>query len=75
VGLGVKAQRKRPVSGVEGLINTVGVARSPIRLTGKVFVHGELWEARSKESIAEGDPVRVIGIEGLRLEVLKEDRS
>ncbi len=72
VGLGLKAQRKRSVSGVEGLIDMIGMARGPINSSGKVFMHGELWDAHSKEHIVEGEQVRVVGVEGLKLEVVKE---
>jgi membrane-bound serine protease (ClpP class) len=65
----VEAQRHVPVTGQEGLLGTVGTARTAIDRTGKVFIHGEYWDARSKERIAEGAKVKVVGIEGLTLDV------
>jgi len=73
--LALKAQRRVAVSGAEGLINLIGVAQGPIQPTGKVFVHGELWDARSSEPIEAGERVRVVKMEGLKLTVekVKED--
>ncbi|MBI3014697.1 MAG: nodulation protein NfeD [Candidatus Tectomicrobia bacterium] len=73
--LALKAQRRVAVSGAEGLINLIGTAQGPIQPTGKVFVHGELWDARSSEPIQPGQKVRVVKMEGLRLTVekVKED--
>ena len=49
-------------SKVEGMIGEVGQAASPINGAGKVFVHGEYWQAESAEPVATGDEVEVIGI-------------
>ncbi len=65
----VEAQRRVPVTGQEGLIGEIGTARTPIDGKGKVFVHGEYWDARAKERIAEGARVKVVAIEGLTLDV------
>ena len=55
--------QKRPVvSGLEGMIGEIGQAASPINGSGKVFVHGEYWQAESAEPVATGDEVEVIGI-------------
>ncbi|MBI2882186.1 MAG: nodulation protein NfeD [Candidatus Tectomicrobia bacterium] len=75
IGLGLKAQRGQFVSGREGLVNAIGVARGNLDPEGKVFIHGELWNARSKEPIAAGEKVRVLAVDGLRLEVVKEKPS
>src|SRR3990172_7188376 len=73
--LALKAQRRVAVSGAEGLINLIGTAQGPIEPTGKVFVHGELWNALSSEPIQPGEKVRVVKMEGLKLTVekVKED--
>jgi membrane-bound serine protease (ClpP class) len=65
----VEAQSRRPVTGAEGLIGALGTARTAIARNGKVFIHGEYWDAWARETVAEGDRVKVIGVEGLRLEV------
>ncbi len=72
VGLVVKAQRKHPVTGREGLVNMTGEACSDVEKNGKVFVHGEYWNAASDSLIKKGDRVRVRAIEGMLLKVEKE---
>jgi membrane-bound serine protease (ClpP class) len=60
--------RQNPIaSGVEAMIGEIGVARTPLGPDGKVFVHGELWNASAASEIAEGSRVRVRGVEGLRV--------
>ena len=65
----VEAQRHVPVTGQEGLVGMIGTARTEIDGKGKIFIHGEYWDARAKERIAEGARVKVVGIEGLTLDV------
>lgn len=62
--------RQSPVrTGMEGLVSEIGTARSPIDPRGKVFVHGEIWDAVSDEPVAPGDPVEVIAVRNLTLAV------
>ncbi len=65
----MEAQRRVPVTGQEGLVGQIGTARTSIDGKGKVFVHGEYWDARAKESIAEGARVKVVAVDGLTLDV------
>lgn len=58
----MKSQRRRPVSGEEGLIGEVGVALSELDLQGRVFVHGEYWDAIASQKVAEGDSIEVVGM-------------
>ena len=67
VGAGIKAQRKKPTTGKEGLVGEAGVAQSDIKVEGKVFIHGELWDAYSSEEIKKGSEIVVTGVEGLKL--------
>lgn len=67
--LGLRAQRRRPKGGAEGLVGEVGVARSPLAPAGRVFVHGELWNAVSEAPAAPGDRVVVTAVEGMSLRV------
>lgn len=69
------AKLRKTVTGEEGLLNSVGVARTALDPTGKVFVHGELWAARSERPAALGASVKVIRIEGLTLVVEPVDDS
>jgi membrane-bound serine protease (ClpP class) len=73
VALVVKAQARRALTGREGMIGETGTARTDLAPTGKVFVHGELWEAESDGPIREGERVRVVAVGGgLKIKVTKE---
>ncbi len=74
VTLVIKAHRKKPSTGKEGLIGLEGIARTDIATEeGRVFVHGELWRAWSDEPIKAGDKIVVIGLDGLKLKVKKKE--
>src|SRR3984893_4108225 len=64
-----KARRNKVVTGVQGLIGETGVARTTLSPQGKVFVHGELWDAVSSSEIPAGQPVVVRRVDGLLLQV------
>ncbi len=72
VFLAVKAYRRKPVTGVEGLVGLEGEARTNIHHKGQVFVHGEIWKAWSDEPVAAGEKVIVEKVEDLRLKVRKK---
>jgi len=64
VRLAVRAQRT-PVAGMRGEIGTV---REDLAPAGKVFVHGETWNATAGgRTIRCGERVRVLRVENLRL--------
>ena len=65
--IALRARRNRVVTGQEGMIGQIGIARTALGPEGKVFVHGEIWNAVAKKTIDEGARVRVAGIEGLHL--------
>jgi membrane-bound serine protease (ClpP class) len=69
VGLGVRAMRRRPVTGSEGMIGLVGVTKTALTPRGQVAIRGELWEAMSEEPVEAGGAVEVTAIEGLTLRV------
>ncbi len=69
IGFVIKAQKRRPTTGVEGMVGIVGVAKSDIDPTGDVFVHGELWKARTDKAIRKDKKVKVVGVENLVLTV------
>jgi membrane-bound serine protease (ClpP class) len=64
-----RSQFSRPSTGSTGMVGEVGVVRKALRPEGKVFVHGELWNAVARVEVAEGRRVRVVRVSGLRLEV------
>ncbi len=65
----MKTQFGKPVSGKEGLVGEVAVARTELNPEGRVFFHGELWTAHSKAPVQEGGKVRVLNVKNMRLEV------
>ncbi|NVM20496.1 MAG: nodulation protein NfeD [Desulfobacterales bacterium] len=68
-GLVFRSQISKPQTGDKGLIGEVGVAKSRLEPGGKVFVHGELWNAVAQEPIEPGARVRVVGVDHLILKV------
>jgi membrane-bound serine protease (ClpP class) len=61
---------KQPVeTGESGMLLKTGVAYTELSPSGKVFVHGEYWDAVASSPLPQGAPVRVTGIDGLLLTV------
>lgn len=71
--LAFKAWIRKPEAGARGLVGEIGEARSQIDPEGKVFVHGEIWNAYSEEVIEQGEKVRVLEVAGLRVKVERSD--
>jgi len=70
--LGLKAQRRKKMLGAEELIGEQGEAYTDfVRGKGKVFIHGEIWNAISDEPIQKGDTVVVEEVKGMTLKVRK----
>jgi membrane-bound serine protease (ClpP class) len=72
MGLAVKAQMRKPQTGEIGLVGEVGVAVTDVADGGKVFVHGEYWNARSDTLIPRGERIRVIRVESLHMVVTRD---
>jgi membrane-bound serine protease (ClpP class) len=64
-----RARRNKVTTGSQGIIGELGVACTDLAPSGKVFVHGELWNAHSAKPLLSGSPVRVVAIAQLELEV------
>lgn len=74
LGAVIKAMKRKPATGKEGLIGEIGTAEGDINSTeGKVFIHGEYWNAESSEMIKEGEKVEVLEVERLKLKVKKKE--
>lgn len=58
---------------ISGLVGMEAETRTKVHLEGSVYARGEMWAARSQKPIPAGRRVRVIGREGLILEVEKMD--
>lgn len=69
--LAVRAHIVQPRTGYQGLIGEIAVAKESLAPDGKVFVHGELWNATSEDIVPVGARVEVIGVENLWLKVRK----
>ncbi len=69
---GVSRSLARPQSsGWEGMIGTTAVADDDIAPTGRVFLHGELWNAEADQPVRAGETVEVIAIRDLVLRVAR----
>jgi membrane-bound serine protease (ClpP class) len=69
MAMALQARKNKVQTGIQGLIGELGVARTELAPSGKVFVHGELWDARAAGDVRAGDSVRVRAVQGFELEV------
>lgn len=70
--LAVKAHVARAMTGKEGLLGEAGVVQTDLTPEGKVFVHGEIWNAEAEENLPKGTKVRVARVlDNLRIKVKK----
>jgi len=69
LSLAVRARRGKVETGSEGMIGQTGAAITELAPEGKVFVHGEYWDAVSLRPAAAGSRIRVTAIDRLRLTV------
>jgi len=76
VGAIVRSQRRRPITGREGLVGKVAVALTDLTPTGMVMVEGEHWTARTEgDRIGRGEEVVVTAVEGLKLRVSRKTQG
>jgi membrane-bound serine protease (ClpP class) len=64
-----RSQRSKPTLGEEGLVGEIGEVRSALAPKGKIFVHGEYWNAETDGEIAPGEKVEVVSVNGMTLKV------
>lgn len=73
ITLGIKAQRRKPTTGIQGLLKTTGITLTELNPTGEVNIHGEIWKAESIEGlIKKNSSVEVVEMQGLKLLVKKK---
>ena len=74
VGAGLRAQRLRVATGIEGLLGEPVLAKTDLAPDGQVLAEGELWSAENvgEEPIREGDQAVVVAVDGFVLKVRKE---
>ncbi|MGQ9583914.1 MAG: NfeD family protein [Anaerolineae bacterium] len=72
----VRAQARQPTTGLEGMVGRVAEARTELNPQGAVFLMGEWWDAVAEDGpVARGEKVIVVGHEGFRLRVRRQDAS
>jgi len=72
VGMGIRAQSRKVVTGREGLSGAIGEAMSPLNPYGRVMVDGEIWNAESVGGlIQKGEKVRIKEMKDLKVFVEK----
>ena len=59
----VRVQKSRFVSGLEGMVGERGQAVTALDPRGRVYVHGEYWDAHSEQPIAEGSDIEIVHTE------------
>ena len=69
LSLVMRARRGKVETGSEGMIGQTGSAITELAPEGKVFVHGEYWDAVSLRPAAAGTRIRVTAIDRLKLTV------
>jgi membrane-bound serine protease (ClpP class) len=67
----LKSRKWKSSTGREELLGEHGVVTTmvPAGGEGMIRIHGELWRANSKADIQMGTPVRVLRVNGLKLEI------
>lgn len=70
----LSSHQRKVLSGREELIGEDGVVYSKevSGKGGKVFVHGEIWNAWADENIKEGEKIKIVEMKGLNMKVIKE---
>jgi membrane-bound serine protease (ClpP class) len=76
IGAIVRGQRRRKVTGSEGMIGEIAIAKTPLDPTGTVLAQGELWTATLDGGrVAPGEEVTISKVEGLKLQVTKKSKG
>ena len=65
----MRARRNKVVTGSEGMIGEIGAAITALAPEGKVFVHGEYWDAVSPRRCARARASASLAIDQLKLTV------
>jgi membrane-bound serine protease (ClpP class) len=65
----LRARRNKITTGAEGLVGELATAQTALSPSGKVFVHGEIWDAVATATVPAGGKVVVQRVDGLQLAV------
>jgi membrane-bound serine protease (ClpP class) len=69
IGFALRARQTPIVSGQEEMVGMIATAREDFDEIGRVWIRSEVWRARARQPVREGDKLRVTGMDGLVLEV------
>lgn len=64
-----RSQKSKATLGYEGLMGQIGDVKARLNPTGKIFVHGEYWNAEADDEIDVGEKVEIVGYQGMNLKV------
>jgi membrane-bound serine protease (ClpP class) len=67
--MAVKSGRGKPVTGAEGMIGSIGIAKTDLNPRGQISLQGEIWDAISQRPIRQGETAEVVSVEGLTVTV------
>jgi membrane-bound serine protease (ClpP class) len=59
----VRVQKSHYFSGLEGMVGERGRAVTALDPSGRVYVHGEYWDAHAEKPIAEGSEIEIVRAE------------
>ncbi len=73
----LRSRKWKPATGPEEMIGEVGTVVKVVPASGEgmIRLRGELWRAFSSQAIAEGKSVKVLKVEGLRVQVAPTEPS
>lgn len=69
-----KSNRGRPITGAEGMIGLIGIAKTDLNPRGQITLQGEIWEAVSQTPIRQGEAAEVMSVDGLTVKVAPAHR-
>jgi membrane-bound serine protease (ClpP class) len=69
VGFALKLRKRGAVSGRGSIVGGIGTAMEAFTGEGKIWLEGEAWVAHSEVAIEKDQPVVVVAMDGLTLEV------
>lgn len=70
----VRSGRSRPMTGREGMIGSIGIAKTDVNPRGQITIQGEIWDAISHTPIRRGEAAEVMSVEGLTVTVTPAHR-
>ena len=69
IGYLLRLRRRGAVSGRESIVGATAVAGGDFATTGKVWLEGEAWHARSAQPVTKNEKLIVTRLDGLTLDV------